>query len=459
MHFESVGPRHLLAATGLDPTFGTHGTATLPGVILGDAVVDVPGGLFVEARAVDKGKLAGYVYRLTDAGQVVTPFGQGGRIAAPNFGIDTLLYDKKYDLLYAAGVTRHRTNGRNDANGNTATLRIERFIGATGVTDTSFGDGGVASFAFGRTNTSVAHSIDIGKLVPLAKRGLAVAFEHTSYQTTPDGYGDTGSTSVVTLLKYDADGTRDNAFARRGIRTVTSGLSHDGDRTGFGEIDSTFDTPAVADLQARADGSLRVLVSRDTGTSTYTNDDLGATFSTYTSFVQSFVYDHAGVADTSRQRTWKVGRSDSSDASGGRESGAYRSLLVQADGDDGVIAVGSRVEVKDLRGEVYTSVTQAVSLSPSRRPIYTVLRSLDDQREYAVLPWAGGYYAVDNRGGPDGGSVAVQKLLPTFAVDPAFNDGKETYLEVFDNSPSQLAVDSSGRLLALHVDQIDRIGA
>ena len=451
-HFEAVESRHLLANTGLDPTFGTNGTVTLPGVTLGDAVVSFPGGYIIEAQGTSGGKNVDYLYKLTAAGRVDTAFGDKGRIVTPGFGVDQLAYDKKYGLLYAAGVTKRQTPIiLDDANsgGNTATLRVERFDGVTGRMDTAFGDNGIASFKYGKTNTSTIHVIDIGRLQPLARRGLAVAFGHIAIDTSGDFYETTHWAVNVTLLKYNADGTRDAAFGHRGIVNVANGY-HDYQDHSLTN-DERYDEPEFNDIQARPGGSLRVLTSRRRGKSSTDTDDSAFQSATETFLVQSQVLTPAGAFDVTQDHSWRVAKTSNENVAG-YEAGFYRSPLVRAVGDDGAIAIGTVDSGYNYANEA--SVGRVTTMTPARRS--TRRLPLLDDNAY-VVPFARGYYVVVQ-------DYALQaaraiKLKSDLRPDVGYNGGVQTVTLLASNAYVLPVADIDGRLLVLQGNQIDRVTA
>ncbi|MDB5325292.1 MAG: hypothetical protein JWM57_861 [Phycisphaerales bacterium] len=445
-HIEAMESRRCLAANGLDTTFGTNGALTLPGgVVTHGAFVSYPGGYIVEAEATSG---TDYLYKITDAGKIDTTWGTGGRVATPAFGVNTLVYDKKYNLLYAAGVTERYTNGKDDSGGDVAALRIERFNGATGAVDTTFGTNGVASFTYGTSNRSIVNRISIGRLLPLAKRGLAVALEHDSYLSSADYDADTNQAIDITLLKYNANGTRDSRFARRGIANVSSGYrnSHDA----FTSYDREFDEPTFADLQARDDGSLRVLTLRTRGTSSTANDDEGFDSNTYTYLVQSQVLSARGAFDPSQEHIWRLIKTTTVGAAG-YTPGFYNGLLIRADGDDGAVAVGT-VASGIYEGD--PSVTQVTTMTPAARTV-SRFHSLDGRFYEKLLPYGNGYYAVEDYIDV----IWSTKLRADFRLSPTYNGGKQLRID-FPKSESETyasAVDIDGRLIGLFGNTIYRI--
>ncbi|MGC4032210.1 MAG: hypothetical protein QM754_10860 [Tepidisphaeraceae bacterium] len=243
---------------------------------------------------------------------------------------------------------------------------------------------------------------------------------------------------------------RASAFGRRGIVNVTSGFDNYIDAQ-VGPTTHTLDKPTFGDLQLRSDGTLRVLTSRRSGTSEYSNDDEGYFTAKTKTFVQSFGFTGRGTPDATSPQTWQVAKTSPTDRIQ-LESGEYQTLLVQADGDTNALTIGQRL-IGIASGGFPRYATQAISLSSLRKPIYIVPSSLDPLTAYTFTPFARGYFVTFS----DAGYVAARKYRRDFELDAAFNGGVQTFTELDGPQAPDLAVDIDGRLLALNGSDINRI--
>ncbi len=196
-------------ASGLDATFGSDGRVSTPvgGLGHGEAVVIQPGGAIVTAGW--RTTAAGVDFALTrhDAtGRLDPGFGTGGIVTTDLGGDDDEAYDAA--LLPDGGIV---AVGRTDAAGFTALdFGVVRYR-SDGAPDTAFGSSGIVKtdlLGGGDQANAVAVQPD-GKIVVA---GFAVR---------------NGIDGDFALVRYNADGTRDQGFGSGGIVTTDLGTRSD----------------------------------------------------------------------------------------------------------------------------------------------------------------------------------------------------------------------------------------
>jgi len=253
----------------------------------------------------------------------------------------------------------------------------------------------------------------------------------------------------VTIVKYTANGALDRSFGRRGVSTIASGTATSTQTDTL--VQRQFDHPAFADLQARADGSIRVITSRRRGTSIEPlyDDGQGPNVVAAKYYVHSQVFGPSGQLVAAEDYNWRVAIITAADVVE-QASGDFVHQLVRADGDNGAIFIGTRATAMDHAGYVFR--TQATTLSATTRADAPV--PIPRERFFeTILPYARGYYIVYN----NYDEVRASKLRSDFRLTPSYNGGAETVTPVMGDSDATIITDLDGNLLALFGNQISRI--
>lgn len=185
-----------------------------------------------------------------------------------------------------------------------------------------------------------------------------------------------------------------------------------------------FSESHFADLQAYADGSLRVITSRRSGTRETTDDDFALDMVDDKLDVRSQDFTPAGIANAVNEHVWRVAVTTSDDSSN-FESGEYEPLVVRADGDSGVVVVGRRVANAPYGGP-HVQKFSTVTLSPDRR-LTAPLAVPADRNFSTVLPCARGYFVVENLYDEN----CATKLRPVSDPPPATTVGLRRSLRSF----------------------------
>lgn len=421
--------RVLMAATPLDPTFGTGGkAASLDGgashvLATGDAI-------YVESTRIDGNSDRRLLYKYTSAGKLDASWGGGGQVALP-MEMTQIAYDQRTGLLYTAG------NG--DGSADAPKVMVMRFT-RTGQFDSTFGTDGIAGYTPVSTAANTQTATSITKILPVAGKGLMVGFTLSAYSRDED--------DSAVLMKLRGNGTRDPGFGRSGKVTLLGGyeITTAGGAT-EGPYAYNYASPRITDLVEQPQG-IRVVLTRATGTS-HGSDDFNSDSSNETFQIKLRTVFASGTVDTGTAYSWTLLKPLTT---GGN---TFQTMIARYDGKnakhDNVSVIGevttydasssSTGKVSHTATEPYLfSIAPGVRASPRRLD----RRLTGVTAVYSATP--GIYFAAV--------SGAVVKTSFSGANTTGFADGGVAFLA---KNASPLDVDPNGGLLLIAGSTLERI--
>lgn len=417
-HFQSLESRRLMAANGLDPTFGTNGVAQLGTRVdtpNGAAVLALSNAIYVESSPANSVDTFG-ITKLNADGSVDTTWGNNGT-AAIGFDPSHLFYDSRRGNLYVVGVS-YTTSA--------VTLSVSK-IDSDGNVSTTYD-------ADGQFNYSLDESEDVYSKLKVAagvveSDGQLVLGVEQRVRTDDKNdalYSTLSTQENLILMRLNTNGTYDRTFGRRGIVTVASGSQ----KSGGGEFSYflNFDNVDLTDLIPRSDGTYVAVISRDKG---YESGSNSGEFSETTGDFSVILrrVGSAGTVNASRDRYFSITRTrvDGHDRH-------FNPLLVigrdQGDGDVGITVMGSNTVDGAKTGPVAVNIsaggaTDVTSLPAGLTPTSAVRNNFNQ------------YFLI--------GGSKVAKLNSSFRPDQAWGENGI----VTTNVGGTFVPDADGRLVSL----------